>query len=144
LLHNLHQLWFVAKYNLASLANCFFSFVVHSVGLYSSFALQVAVTVLYAVDTGILFNLKVNTNRLSAEFALFMTVLLGLYKLFQMLFEIIALKSYYAIASVVSVILQASTVNILYKLRGKIIAASTDTKAYDAENPPVVVATPLA
>ena len=103
-----------------------------------------AVTVLYAVDTVILFNLKVNTNRLSAEFALLMTVLLGLYKLFQMLYEIIALKSYYAIASVLSVILQASTVYILYKLRGKIISASTDTKAYDAENPPVVVATPLA
>ena len=76
--------------------------------------------------------------------ALINVVALLFYNLFSTLFNIIVLKSYFAIFGILSVILQSGTAYLLYKLIHKIKASENDLLPTANANPIQETATPMA
>jgi hypothetical protein len=78
--------------------------------------------VLYFVNIGAMFTLAGSPSILNASVVILTNVCIFSFNVFSLIYNVVILKSYWAFVSLIGLLVQTTTIYILVKLRGKIIA----------------------
>lgn len=78
--------------------------------------------ILYFINIGAMFNLAGSPSILNASVVILTNICIFSFNIFSLIYNVVILKSYWALVSLLGIFVQTTTIYILVKLRGKVIA----------------------